>query len=159
MAQIWTNPLFLHGHIHDLELVRRLANTPCELSPHRVESTKINMSKSGGYPRIPGLMRLPPKDSQRYCNVAKAQSCKLTVRFCDAIQRRVWRLTRARDADEATLPAPWSLMMAVTLRPLDRTTPRTRAELQAESTGLSDHALARRYGITAPTVLQAGLDN
>ena len=42
--------------------------------------------------------------------------------------------------------------MAVTLHPLARTTPRTRAELQADASGLSDHALARRYGITAPTV-------
>ena len=42
--------------------------------------------------------------------------------------------------------------MAVTLHPLARTTPRTRAELQAEAPSLSDHALARRYGITAPTV-------
>jgi transposase InsO family protein len=42
--------------------------------------------------------------------------------------------------------------MAITLHPLARTTPRTRAELQAEASGQSDHALARRYGITAPTV-------
>src|SRR5665213_781835 len=43
-------------------------------------------------------------------------------------------------------------MMPVTLHPLARTTPRTRAELQAEASGRSDHALARQYGVTAPTV-------
>ncbi len=42
--------------------------------------------------------------------------------------------------------------MPVTLHPLARTTPRTRAELQAEASDLSSHALARRYGVTAPTV-------
>jgi transposase-like protein len=42
--------------------------------------------------------------------------------------------------------------MAVTLHPLARTTPRTRAELKAEEPNLSHHALARRYGVTAPTV-------
>ena len=42
--------------------------------------------------------------------------------------------------------------MSVTLHPLARTTPRTRAELRAEEPGLSDAALARRYGVTAPTV-------
>lgn len=41
--------------------------------------------------------------------------------------------------------------MALTLHPLARTTPRTRAELQAEADHLSDSALARRYGITPPT--------
>ena len=34
--------------------------------------------------------------------------------------------------------------MPVTLHPLARTTPRTRAELQAEASDLSSHALARR---------------
>lgn len=42
--------------------------------------------------------------------------------------------------------------MAVILHPLARTTPRTRAELQSESPELSSHALAKRYGVTAPTV-------
>ena len=42
--------------------------------------------------------------------------------------------------------------MALTLHPLARTTPRTRAELQAEDSSLSHEALARRYGVTAPTV-------
>ena len=42
--------------------------------------------------------------------------------------------------------------MPVTLHPLARTTPRTRAELRAEEPALSDAALARRYGVTAPTV-------
>lgn len=42
--------------------------------------------------------------------------------------------------------------MTLTLHPLARTTPRTRAELQAEDQSLSDAALARRYGVTAPTV-------
>lgn len=27
MSSLWTDLLFLHGHIHDPELVRRLANT------------------------------------------------------------------------------------------------------------------------------------
>ena len=42
--------------------------------------------------------------------------------------------------------------MTVTLHPLARTTPRTRAELKAEDPTLSHGALARRYGVTAPTV-------
>lgn len=42
--------------------------------------------------------------------------------------------------------------MAVTLHPLARTTPHTRAELKAEDPGLSHHARARRYGVIAPTV-------
>ena len=42
--------------------------------------------------------------------------------------------------------------MTLTLHPLARTTPRTRAELKAEDPSLSHHALARRYGVTAPTV-------
>ena len=42
--------------------------------------------------------------------------------------------------------------MPLTLHPLARTTPRTRAELQSESPELSSHALAKRYGVTAPTV-------
>jgi len=42
--------------------------------------------------------------------------------------------------------------MPVILHPLARTTPRTRAELRAEEPALSDAALARRYGVTAPTV-------
>jgi len=42
--------------------------------------------------------------------------------------------------------------MALTLHPLARTTPRTRAELRAEDHSLSDAALARKYGVTAPTV-------
>lgn len=41
--------------------------------------------------------------------------------------------------------------MPVTLHPLARTTPRTRAELKAEDSTLSHAALARRYGVTAPT--------
>ena len=41
--------------------------------------------------------------------------------------------------------------MAVTLHPLARTMPRTRAELKAEDSILSHAALARRYGVTAPT--------
>jgi hypothetical protein len=42
--------------------------------------------------------------------------------------------------------------MALTLHPLARTTPRTRAELKAEDPSLSAGALACRYGVTAPTV-------
>lgn len=42
--------------------------------------------------------------------------------------------------------------MALTLHPLARTTPRTRAELRAEDPSLSDAELAQRYGVTAPTV-------
>ncbi|WEN15089.1 IS481 family transposase [Rhodanobacter sp. AS-Z3] len=42
--------------------------------------------------------------------------------------------------------------MTLTLHPLARTTPRILAELRAEEPGLSDAALARRYGVTAPTV-------
>ena len=42
--------------------------------------------------------------------------------------------------------------MTLTLHPLARTTPRTRAELRAEDHSLSDAALARQYGVTAPTV-------
>lgn len=42
--------------------------------------------------------------------------------------------------------------MAVTLHPFARTTPHTRAELKAEVSGLSHHALARRYGVTAHAV-------
>lgn len=38
------------------------------------------------------------------------------------------------------------------MHPLARTTPRTRAELQAEASCLSDRALARRYAITSPTL-------
>ena len=41
--------------------------------------------------------------------------------------------------------------MKLTLHPLARTTPRTRAELRAEDPLLSDHALAERYGVTPPT--------
>lgn len=42
--------------------------------------------------------------------------------------------------------------MSLTLHPLARTTPRTRAELRAEDATLSHAALARRYGVTGPTV-------
>lgn len=42
--------------------------------------------------------------------------------------------------------------MSITLHPLARTTPRTRAELQAEGAHLTDAELARRYGTTPPTV-------
>ena len=42
--------------------------------------------------------------------------------------------------------------MAVTLHPLARTTPRTRAELKSEPEHLTSHELARRYGVTPPTV-------
>ena len=42
--------------------------------------------------------------------------------------------------------------MPLILHPLARTTPRTRAELQAEDPSLNDATLARLYGVTAPTV-------
>ena len=42
--------------------------------------------------------------------------------------------------------------MSLILHPLARTTPRTRAELKAEDSTLSNAALARLYGVTAPTV-------
>ncbi len=42
--------------------------------------------------------------------------------------------------------------MSVNLHPLARTTPRTRAEIKRETPSLSHQALARRYGVTAPTV-------
>ncbi len=42
--------------------------------------------------------------------------------------------------------------MSVNLHPLARTTPRTRAEIKSEAPSLSHQALARRYGVTAPTV-------
>ena len=42
--------------------------------------------------------------------------------------------------------------MPLTLHPMARTTPRTRAELQAEDPSLCDNALARRYGVTDATV-------
>lgn len=42
--------------------------------------------------------------------------------------------------------------MAITLHPMARTTPRIRAELQAAPEHISDRELARRYGLTAPTV-------
>jgi len=35
MSSIGTNLLFLHGHIHDPELARRLANTPTAPQPGR----------------------------------------------------------------------------------------------------------------------------
>lgn len=41
--------------------------------------------------------------------------------------------------------------MSLTLHPLARTTLRTRAELKAEDSTLSNAALARLYGVTAPT--------
>ena len=41
--------------------------------------------------------------------------------------------------------------MPLTLHPLARTTPRTRAELKAEDATLSHAALGRLYGVTAPT--------
>lgn len=42
--------------------------------------------------------------------------------------------------------------MPQTLHPRARTTPRTRTELRDEDSTLSDAALAKRYGVTAPTV-------
>jgi len=33
MSSLWTGMLLLHGHIHDLELVRRLANMPSTPPP------------------------------------------------------------------------------------------------------------------------------
>ena len=42
--------------------------------------------------------------------------------------------------------------MPLTLHPLARTTPRIRAELRAADQALSDAELARRYGLTPPTV-------
>lgn len=47
--------------------------------------------------------------------------------------------------------------MAVTLHPLARTTPRTRAKRQAESPDLSSPTLARGYGVTAPHGAQLAL--
>ena len=41
--------------------------------------------------------------------------------------------------------------MTITLHPLARITPRTRAELQAEDARLVDAELTQRYGITPPT--------
>jgi len=35
MSSLWTGLLLLHGHIHDLEFVRRLANMPRISSPSR----------------------------------------------------------------------------------------------------------------------------
>ncbi|HEX5488011.1 MAG TPA: hypothetical protein VFX04_02535 [Rhodanobacteraceae bacterium] len=35
MSSLWTDLLLLHGHIHDPELVRRLANTPSTPPPRR----------------------------------------------------------------------------------------------------------------------------
>jgi hypothetical protein len=34
MSSPWTDLLFLHGHIHDPELARRLANTASKPPPH-----------------------------------------------------------------------------------------------------------------------------
>lgn len=42
--------------------------------------------------------------------------------------------------------------MPLTLHPLARTTPRIRAELRAADPALTDAELARRYGLTPPTV-------
>ena len=42
--------------------------------------------------------------------------------------------------------------MALTLQPLARTTPCNGAELKAEARSLSASSLARRDGVTAPTV-------
>lgn len=42
--------------------------------------------------------------------------------------------------------------MPLTLHPLARTTPRIRAELRAADPTLTDGELARRYGLTPPTV-------
>ena len=42
--------------------------------------------------------------------------------------------------------------MQLNLHTLARTTPRMRAQLQAEDPRLSHNALAKRYGISAPTV-------
>ena len=33
MSSLWTNLLFMHGHITDLDLARRLANNPAPNTP------------------------------------------------------------------------------------------------------------------------------
>jgi|GEM_PF-6948905 len=50
MSSIGTNLLFLHGHIHDPELVRRLANVPVAPRPRRQRDT----SRSTPEKEIPG---------------------------------------------------------------------------------------------------------
>jgi hypothetical protein len=43
MSSIGTNLLFLHGHIHDPELVRRLAHTPATPPPGRRSGKRQRM--------------------------------------------------------------------------------------------------------------------
>jgi hypothetical protein len=43
MSSLWTGLLFLHGHIHDPELARRLANTPDTPPPSRRSGKRRRM--------------------------------------------------------------------------------------------------------------------
>lgn len=55
MSSLWTGMLLLHGHIHDLELVRRLANMP-RTSPPRKSGGKRQCRVSS---KVPVLPRIP----------------------------------------------------------------------------------------------------
>lgn len=55
MNSLWTGLLFLHGHIRDPELVRRLADTPSHSPSGRVEvqvPAKSLVVRPGLSPRI-----------------------------------------------------------------------------------------------------------
>ena len=49
MSSLWTGMLLLHGHIHDLELVRRLANMP-STSPPRSSGGERQKQRSESTP-------------------------------------------------------------------------------------------------------------
>ncbi|HET7415148.1 MAG TPA: hypothetical protein VFI97_05570 [Arthrobacter sp.] len=43
MSSLWTDLLFLHGHVHDPELARRLANIPSKPPPDLPGSKRQRM--------------------------------------------------------------------------------------------------------------------
>ena len=49
MSSLFTNLLFMHGHITDLELARRLVNTPQE--PVRPTGKRQHLQKASGSSR------------------------------------------------------------------------------------------------------------
>jgi hypothetical protein len=59
MSSLWTNLLFMHGYIADVELARRLANPPAPSSPpsgkrQRIAKTGVSKRKTDVTPAVLG---------------------------------------------------------------------------------------------------------
>ena len=52
MSSLWTDMLFLHGYISDLELVRRLTDAPIQPSPDTKENRRTCSLRDLLLPRL-----------------------------------------------------------------------------------------------------------